>query len=46
MIPIIFYPSAWAGQRKKQDYMVVITWVITNLLPADKLCIPHSKLFT
>ena len=33
----MFYPSAWADQRKKQDYMVVITQVITKLLPSRQI---------
>ena len=33
----IFYPSEWADQRKKQDYMVVKARVITKLLPSRQI---------
>ena len=33
----IFYPSAWADQRKKQDNMVVIPQVITKFLPSRQI---------
>ena len=33
----IFYPSAWADQMKKQDYMVVKARVITTLLPRRQI---------
>ena len=32
-----FYPSVWADQRKKQDDMVVITLVITKILPSRQI---------
>ena len=39
---IYFYPSVWADQRKKQDNIVVIPWVITKLLPSRQIV--HSIL--